>query len=75
VADLFRVRLSEAIVEVEREIGLRRRYYPRAISNHTMSRLSANSHLGRLEAARDFLVELRAIKGEDYEHNSGSMAG
>ena len=76
MAELFRVRLDEAIAEVERELGQRRGFYSRAVAQGTMSRLRANSQLGRLEAARDFLAELREIKGGDYEHNStGTVAG
>lgn len=70
-AELFRVRLDEAIAEVEREIGIRERFYSRAVSTGQMSRLRANSQLNRLEAALDFLKELRTLKGGEHEHREG----
>ena len=76
MTEFFRVRLDEAISEITRELGVRKSFYSRAVAHGTMSRLRANSQLGRLEAARDFLAELREIKGGDYEHNStGTVAG
>ena len=68
MSELFRVRLDEAIAEVERELRLRATFYPRAVSSRRMSRLTANSQVNRLEAARDFLIEYRTLKGGDYEH-------
>ena len=68
MAELFRVRLDEAIAEVERELRVRETFYPRAVSSRRMSRLTADSQVNRLEAAREFLVELRTLKGGDHEH-------
>jgi hypothetical protein len=68
---LFRYRLSDAIAEVERELTVRRSFYSRVVSTGQMSRLRANNQLGRLEAARDFLIELKTTKGGDYELTSG----
>jgi len=65
---MFAVRLSEAIAEVERELRVRATFYPRSVQARRMSRLSADSQMNRLEAARDFLIELRALKGGDHEH-------
>jgi hypothetical protein len=65
---MFAVRLSEAIAEVERELRVRATFYPRAVSSRRMSRLTAASQVNRLEAARDFLIELRTLKGGDHEH-------
>jgi hypothetical protein len=63
VAELFRVRLDEAIAEVERELDLRRAFYPHRVGAGKMTRVAANRQLGRLQAARDFLVELRTLRG------------
>ena len=71
MAELFRCRLDEAIAEVERELGIRRTFYAERVRTGGMSRLRANSQIGRLEAARDFLIELRTTKGGDYEHSPG----
>jgi hypothetical protein len=76
--ELFRVRLDEAIAEVERELVVRGRFYAERVRTGGMSRLRAASQIGRLEAARDFLIELKATKGGDYEHTpggSGALAG
>lgn len=66
--ELFRVRLDEAIAEVERELSVRGRFYAERVRTGGMSRLRANSQIGRLEAARDFLIELRTLKGGNHEH-------
>lgn len=67
MTEIFRVRLNEAIAEVEREIGIRRNYYARAVRERRMNRLTANSEIGRMEAAARFLNELRELRGGDYE--------
>lgn len=76
---LFRYRLNEAIAEIERELQVRASFYPRAVSTGRMSRFRADSQRGRLEAARDFLIELRETRGGDYERNEprsgGTVAG
>lgn len=69
--ELFRVRLNEAIAEVERELYIRSRFYAERVRTGKMNRLDANSHMGRLEAARDFLMELRTLKGGNHEHTPG----
>jgi hypothetical protein len=71
VAEFFRVRLDEAIAEVERELGIRRTFYADRVRHRQMSRLRADSQMNRLEAARDFLLELRGIRGGDHEHTPG----
>jgi hypothetical protein len=70
VAEPFRVRLDEAIAEVERELAIRRTFYAERVRTGGMSRLRANSQIGRLEAAREFLIELRDIKGGSHEHGA-----
>ena len=74
MAELFHCRLDEAIAEVERELRLRGRFYAERVRTGSMSRLRADSQYGRLEAARDFLIELRTMKGGDYEHTPGDGA-
>lgn len=68
---LFRVRLDEAIAEVERELRLRATFYAERVRTGRMNQLTANSQIGRLEAARDFLIEYRMLKGGDHEHTPG----
>jgi hypothetical protein len=67
MAELYRVRLNEAIAEVERELRIRRVFYADRVLHRRMNRLDADSQIGRMEAAARFLVEYRAIKGGDYE--------
>jgi hypothetical protein len=69
--ELFRVRLDEAIREVERELYQRQRLYSEWVRSRRMSRLTADSQMNRLEAARDFLIELRTLKGGNHEHTPG----
>jgi hypothetical protein len=71
VAELFRYRLDEAIREVERELAIRRNFYAERVRTGRMNRLDANSQIGRLEAARDFLIELRTLRGGNHEHTPG----
>lgn len=66
MAELFRVRLDEAIAEVERELDVRRPFYAERVRLNKMPRLTANRQIVRMEAARDFLKELLAVKGETY---------
>lgn len=69
MAELFRYRLNEAIAEVERELRIRGTFYAERVRTGRMNRLDANSQIGRLEAARDFLIEYRILKGGDHEHS------
>lgn len=71
MTELFRVRLNEAIAEVERELAIRATFYWQRVRDRKMNRLVAQSQIGRLEAAHDFLLELRTIKGGDHEHTPG----
>lgn len=67
MADLYRVRLSEALVEVERELRQRARLYAEWVASKRMSRLTAERQLRAMEAVHAFLTELRDIKGGDHE--------
>ena len=67
MADIFRVRLDEAIAEVDRELRMRIAFYPERVRDRKMSRLVADSQTNRMEAARDFLIELRKLRGGNYE--------
>jgi hypothetical protein len=73
MAELFRVRLDEAITEVERELHLRASFYPLRIRSRQMSRSTADRQMNRLEAAHGFLIELRTLKGGDHEQKSGQQ--
>lgn len=73
--ELFRVRLDEAIAEVERELRLRERFYAERVRDGRMSRLMANSQIGRLYAASAFLREFRLIKGGNYEGEAAATGG
>lgn len=67
MAELFRYRLNEAIAEVERELRLRATFYAARVRERRMNRITADSQIGRLEAAQRFLLEYREMKGGDYE--------
>lgn len=67
MAEFFRIRLNEAIAEVERELGIRRTFYADRVRHRRMNPIDANSRIGRMEAAARFLNEYRTIKGGDYE--------
>lgn len=72
----LRVRLNEAIAEVERELAIRRNFYPERVRARRMNQIAANAQMARLEAARDFLIELRAMKfGYANEYGGGQDAG
>ena len=76
MAELFRVRLDEAIAEVERELHQRGRLYSEWVRTRRMARLTADSQMNRLQAAREFLIELRTLKGGNHEHaNDGASPG
>ena len=46
-----RIPLSEQIAEVGREVGLRRRVYPRLVGKGLLDRAAADHHLRRMSAA------------------------
>jgi hypothetical protein len=48
--DLFPVTLDEMVREVEREITLRRRVYPRAVASKRMSQDKADKQIAIMEA-------------------------
>ena len=75
MAELFAVRLDEAIREVERELYIRQQFYPVRVREGKMSRIIANTQTRRLEAASRFLHEFRAIKGGDYEGDTRDAGG
>jgi len=53
-----KIPLSEQIAEVGREIGLRRKVYPRLVGNGQLARATADHHLARMRAA---LATLRRL--------------
>lgn len=67
MSSLVRVRLDEAIAEVERELELRRRVYPQWIRGGRISTIVADRQTERLGAARAFLIEFRRLKGGGYD--------
>lgn len=53
-----KIPLSEQIAEVGREVGLRRRVYPRLVGMGQLERAAAEHHLKRMSAA---LASLRRL--------------
>ena len=53
-----KIPLSEQIAEVGREVGLRRKVYPRLIGKGQLARAEADHHLARMSAA---LASLRRL--------------
>ena len=53
-----RIPLSAQIAEVGREVGLRRRVYPRLVGKGQLARAAADHHLARMSAA---LASLRRL--------------
>jgi hypothetical protein len=58
--------LDDQIQEVERELKLRRKHYPRWVCSRPpkMTEKTAEQQINRMEAVRDSLLELKRIKGE-----------
>jgi hypothetical protein len=78
VAELFAVRLDDAIEEVERELAIRASFYPERVRLKRMTVATAQQQMTRLEAARDFLNELRMLRGGSYDlaqEAGGTLAG
>ncbi len=55
-----KIPLSEQIAEVGREVGLRRKVYPRLVGKGQLARAAADHHLARMSAA---LATLRSLAG------------
>lgn len=55
--------LDEQIAEIDREINLRGRVYPRWVSQKKLTRMNAQQQIGRLRAARASLLELKGLRG------------
>jgi hypothetical protein len=53
-----KIPLSEQIAEVGREVGLRRRVYPRLVGKGLLAEAEADHHLARMSAA---LASLRLL--------------
>lgn len=60
--DLIALTLEEQIAEVERELGMRRRVYPRFVEAGKMSRQKADRQVADLEAV---LLTLRRLHDPD----------
>lgn len=56
----MKVSLSQQIEEIDRELALRDGVYKRAVSAGKMRQSIADFHMGRMTAARDTLIWLRA---------------
>lgn len=58
------VPLDEQIKEVERELALRRKHYPRWVNCRPpkMTAKTAEQQINRMEAVRDSLLELKRLK-------------
>lgn len=57
--ELFPIPLAEQIQCVEREIALRKRVYPRRVSDRKMSQAQADKQLAAMTAVLDTLLHLR----------------
>jgi hypothetical protein len=51
--------LADQIAEIEREIAMRRRVYPRMVGDGKMSQTKADIQIALMEAARDTLKGLK----------------
>jgi hypothetical protein len=56
MSDLFPPSLSDMIAEVDRELEMRRRVYPRRVADRKMTQALADRQLDRMTAIRDFLA-------------------
>ena len=59
MTELFPLPLAEQIACVERELGYRKRVYPRRIEARQMTRANADKEIARMTAVLDTLVWLR----------------
>lgn len=57
--DLFPITLADEIAEVEREIAMRRKVYPRWVETKRMGQQQADRHIAVMEAV---LERLRALQ-------------
>ncbi len=53
--------LEEALSEVQREVQVRKRCYPRWVSEGKLTRIDAADRLERLEAASEYLGRSQAL--------------
>jgi hypothetical protein len=60
MTDMFPCTIEEQIAEVERELELRRRNYPRWVEAKKMSQSASDLHTRRMSAV---LATLRQLKG------------
>jgi hypothetical protein len=57
--ELFPIPLAEQIVCVEREIGFRKRVYPRRVADRKMTQANADKQIAAMTAVLDTLLWLR----------------
>jgi hypothetical protein len=57
--ELFPIPLAEQIKCVERELGFRRRVYPRRVAALNMTQAKADEEIGRMTAVLDTLIWVR----------------
>jgi hypothetical protein len=62
MTDMFPCTIEEQIAEVERELELRRRNYPRWVEAKKMSQNASDLHMRRMAGV---LNTLRMVKAED----------
>ena len=62
MTDMFPCTIEEQIAEVERELELRRRNYPRWVETKKMSQSASDLHMRRMAGV---LNTLRMVKAED----------
>jgi hypothetical protein len=56
------VTFDEQLAEVEREIAIRKRFYPRWVTDSRISQADAERQLARLLAVRDTLLALKQYR-------------
>lgn len=61
MAELFEPTLTDQIAEVEREITMRQRVYPRLVQNRTLSQAKADRSIETMRAVLATLTRLRDL--------------
>ena len=60
--ELFPPTLDDAIAEVERELRVRERAYPRFVANGTVTQARADKQMAAMREAREHLHRLKGLE-------------
>ena len=63
MADLFPITIDDELAEVEREIALRKRVYPRWIDARRITREKADRHIALMQSVANRLAEYKKVLG------------